>query len=239
MKRVSLASLLLCLSVLGVAEADDSLTTFHYRDLYNIQQGVASLQDSKRLRIGLFITSTLPSVRPEKITLTIHRASGATADIPVDAAGRVALPSSPDLLEENPLIVTNQPKHSLKASVVIDLVPLTQTKMDYAGLMLGVKQFNDGIDSNGMMAALHAKKSDGLLLFYNDVGHSLTLHGAKGDRTIKSQPVAAVKAHLTGIQTKYLIPSTTIIYVPLDANLLEDNPRVELDSLPADSVPAF
>lgn len=239
MHRVSLAVLLLCLSMLSAARADDSLTTFHYRDLYNIQQGVSSLQDSKRLRIGLFITSTLPGVRPEKITLTMQRASGATAGIPVDAAGRVALPSSSDLLEENPLIVTNQPKHSLKASVVIDLAPLTQMKMDYAGLMLGVEQFNDGIASNGMMASLHAVKSNGLLLFYNYGVHHLTLHEAGGDRVLKGETVAAMKAHLSGIDTRYLIPSTTVIYVPLDKNLMKTDPQIELDSLPADSTPAF
>jgi len=239
MNRASLAGLLLAIAFLSPVHAEDTLTTFHYRDLYDIQQGVASLQDLRRLRVGLYITSTLPAVPRDSIKLVINRASGEHVDVPVDAAGRVELPASPDLQAENPLIVTNQPKHTLKASVVIDLVPLATTRMDYAGLMLGVRQFNAGIDRHGAMASLYASKSDGLLLFYNEAGHGLTLHGAKGDRMIKSEPVAAVKAHLKGIQTKYLIASTTVIYVPLDVKLLKDNPRVELDSLPADSVPAF
>lgn len=221
------------------ALADDTVTTFHYKDLYGIQQGVASLKDLDRLRAAMYITSTLPGVRGDAIKLVIHRASGALVDIPVDADGRVAMPAADDLVTENPLIVTNQPKHSLKASVVVDLVPMPGTQMSYTDLMLGVQQFNTAFDRKGVMAMMYASKAAGLLLFYNDGGHRLVLHGGKGDRVIKSLPPADLMAHLKGIQTRYLIAGTTVIYVPLDPKLLRENPQVTLDSAPADSTASF
>lgn len=241
MKRGFIAALFACGLVTAVmaAYADDTLTTFHYNDLYRIQQGVDSLQDLKRLRMGLYITSSLPDVRRDTIKMTIHRDSGALMDIPVDATGHMDLPVSDDLRAENPLIATNQPKHTLRASVVVDLVPLTGTEMNYAELMLGVRQFNEGIDRGGAMVLLHASKANGLLLFYNDAGHSVTLHGAKGDKVIKSETVGAAKAQLKNIQTKYLIRSATVIYVSLDQKLLQENPSIRLDRLPDDSCPAI
>jgi hypothetical protein len=219
--------------------ADDAVTTFHYHDLYNIQQGFTSLQDLKRLRAGLYITSALPGVRSDAIKMVIHRSSGALQNIPLDTSGRMDMPMSADLVTENPLIVTNQPKHSLKASVVVDLTPLPGTEMSYTDLMLGVQQFNTAFDRKGVMAALYASKADGLLLFYNDGGHRLVLHEGKGEQVIKSLPPADLKEHLHGIQTQYLIASTTVIYVPLDEKLLKENPRVSLDSDPAGSLPGF
>jgi hypothetical protein len=241
MKSRSLAALCMCLSVAAAmpAHADATLTTFHYNDLYGIQQGVAALQDLKRLRVGLYITSTRPDVPRDTIKMVIHRASGALVDIPVDATGHMDLPVSADLKTENPSIVTNQPRHTLQATVAVDLVRLSGTEMSYSDLILGVTQFNTGIDRNGAMSLLRASKADGLLLFYNDGGHSITLHAAQGDRTFKSQTLSAAKARLKNIQTKYHIHSATVIYIPLDKQLLQEDPRLNLDRLPDDTYPAI
>lgn len=240
MSRLSLAAAaLISLSLMSLpARADDGMTSFHYQDLEHIQQGVTSLGDLKGLRVGLFITSKLPDVPRDSIKLTIHRASGTLVDIPVDAAGRIDLPQSAELVTENPLIFTNQPKHTLNATVLVDLTPLTTTQMSYADLMLGIRQFNTGIDRKGIMASLYASKAKGLLLFYNDGEHALTLQEGKTRRVIKSLPAGELKAHLQYIQTKQLIDSITVIYVPLDEKLLKENPPVSLDRLPDDSFPA-
>lgn len=240
MSRLSLvAAFFVSFSLISLrVHADDGMTSFHYQDLYRIQQGVSSLGDLKRLRVGLFITSKLPDVPRDSIKLTIHRASGALMDIPVDAAGRVDFPQSADLVTENPLIVTNQPKHTLNATVLVDLTPLTTTQMSYSDLMLGIRQFNTGIDRKGIMASLYASKAKGLLLFYNEGGHALTLQGVKTKRVIKSLPVGKLKAHLQYIQSKQLIDSLTVIYVPLDEKLLKENLAVSLDGLPDDTFPA-
>lgn len=232
------AALISLLLISPQAGADDGMTSFHYQDLERIQQGVTSLSDLKQLRVGLFITSKLPDVSRDSIKLTIHRASGALVDIPVDAAGRVAIPQSADLVTENPMIVTNQPKHTLNATVLVDLAPLTTTQMSYSELMLGIQQFNTGIDRKGIMASLYASKAKGLLLFYNNGGHTLTLREGKMQRVIRSLPAGELKAHLQYIQTKQLIDSITVIYVPLDGKLLKQNPAISLDRLPDDSFPA-
>lgn len=240
MRRQSLIALLLSLCAAS-ALADDGMTSFHYLDLYNIQQAVSGMQGLQGLRVDLYVTSNRPDVTPQDITLTLHRASGAEQPIPHDAWGHTLLPVSDSLKAENPLIVTNQPKHTLSASVVIDLEPPVSGDLRYDALMLGVVQLNDAIASKrlGALAKLYGDKADGLLVFYNAGEHSLTLHRKGGDQILKSQSVDKQSAHLKGINKDLLIPSTQVIYVPLDAATLEENPRITLDAPPAQVFPAF
>jgi hypothetical protein len=123
--------------------------------------------------------------------------------------------------------------------VVIVLVPPTHTDLPYAELMLGISQLNQAVDNQslGVMAKLH--KSIGLLLFYADGDHSLTVHAKTGDQIVKSVSVDKIAAHLQGIDPKSLALSTRVIYLPLDTAMLKEDPRVSLDSLPAQIFPAF
>jgi hypothetical protein len=241
MQRGSLGLLVLSLALCSAlsARAADELASLHYSDLQGIRQQVEDLKDLKQLRVALYVVSSNPAVAPQSIKMVMHRASGQLTDIPVDPTGRIDLPKSDELMNENPLITTNQPKHSLNATIVIDVAPPTRTDMTYAELMLGVQQFNTAILRNSTMASLFDKTSTGILLFYNDAGHSLKLHGPKGDQVIKSLPVADVKDHMPGTQNSALLPSTTVIYVPLDDKLLKENPKLTLDRLPDDLFPGF
>src|SRR5690349_3891495 len=220
MQRGSLGLLLLSLVLCAIlpARAADELASLHYSDLYGIEQKVADLSDLKQLRLGLFVTSTRPGVAPQDIKMTMHRASGELVDIPVDPSGRIALPHSDALKSEDPLITTNQPRHSLNATVVIDILPLTRTDLSYAELILGVQQFNQAIDRQGVMASLFGSKGTGLLLFYNQPGHSLTLHEKGGDRVVKAETIPEAKrlGHMKTFRTDGLLPNLTVIYVPLD-----------------------
>ncbi len=241
MKHGSFAAF--CVSVMlaaGVpAHAADETATLHYNDLYNIQQQIAGLQDLKQLRVNMFVISMLPGVAPKDIKMIIHRASGELTGIPIDDEGRITLPVSADIEKENPQITTNQPRHSLNASVLIDLVPLTSTEMGYADLMLGTKQFNEAIDRGGAMAPMLGPKDTGLLLFYNSGSHTLTIHQPGGDKVLKSESLSAAKKHLKDLKTTELIKSTTVIYVPMDGNLFKQNPKVSLDALPDQAFPAI
>ena len=239
MRRQFLCYLLLCLSA-SVA-ADDGMTRFHYLDLYNIQQSVSSMQGLQGLRVDLYVTSTRPEVTPQDISLTIHHASGAEQPIAHDNWGHTLLPVTDALKAENPLIVTNQPKHTLQASVVIDLPPPADLDLRYDALMLGVVQLNDAITNRrlGPLAQAYPAKADGLLVFYDGSEHSLTLHRKTGDQILKGKSAEQQLSHLKGINKDLLVPGTQIIYVPLDAATLKENPRVTLDSAPAQIFPAF
>jgi hypothetical protein len=223
------------------ARADDGMTSFHYLDLYNIEHSVAGMHELQALRADVYVTSTLPGVGPQDITLTMHRASGALEPIQHDWYGHTLLPESAALKTENPLIVTNQPKHTLKASVLIDLLPPPDTELTYTALMLGVNQLNEAIDGRKILALskLYGQKANGLLLFYNYGDHSLTLHRAQGDEVVKSTSPDKAAAHLKGFDTSVLAPGTQVIYLPLDATTFKANPRVTLDAPPAQTFPAF
>lgn len=238
MLRGSLALFLVTLA--AVVHADD-VTSFHYLDLYNIQQSVADMQGLQGLRVDLYVTSALPAVSPQDITLTLHRSSGALEPLRHDDYGHTLLPVSAALKAENPLIVTNQPRHSLKASVVIDLVPPPSTELTYTALMLGVSQLNDAIvhQKLGPLTQLYGHPADGLLLFYNYGNHSVTLHLPKGDEVVKSVTPDKAAAHLKGFDTKLLIPGMQLIYIPLDATTQKQNPKVTLDTPPTQIFPAF
>lgn len=239
MLRRSLGSLLLLIS--AAALADEGMTSFHYLDLYHIQQSVAGMQGLKGLRVDLYVTSTDPKVSLQDITLTLHRASGTEEAIPHDAYGHTLLPVSAALQAENPLITTNQPKHTLDASVVIDLVPPAGTELTYTALMLGVSQLNDAIAHQklGALAKLYGHKSDGLLVFYIGGEHRLTLHKQAGDEILKSAGVEQMRTHIQGLDTAGLPTGTQVIFVPLDPATMKENPRVTLDAPTGQIFPAF
>ena len=242
MHRGSPAVLALCLSLLTLAaRADDVMTSFHYMDIYNIEQSAAGIKDLKGLRAAVYVTSKTPGVSPEDITLTMHRASGAVEAIPHGAYAGIELPESDTLKAENPLIDTNQPRHTLDATVVIDLAPLTGTDLRYADLMLGVTQLDGSIEqkSLGVLTKLYEHKPTGLLVFYNSGEHRLTVHRKSGDRIVEGTSVDKVASHLKGVQAQALPPSAQFIYLPLDKALLKENPRVTLDAMPAQIFPAF
>lgn len=225
----------------GTARADDGMTSFHYLDLYNVEHSVAGMRELQALRADVYVVSTLPGVGPQDIKLTMHRASGALEPVQHDWYGHTLLPESETLKAENPLITTNQPRHTLQASVVIDLLPPSSTELPYSALMLGVTQLNEAIASRKIYALSKAygQKADGLLLFYNYGDHSLTVHRAQGDQVVKSTTPDKAAEHLKSIDTKLLVPGTQVIYLPLDAMTLKANPKVTLDAPPAQIFPAF
>ena len=242
MHRTSLALLAVFLPLLAPAAcADDDVTSFHYMDLYKIEHSVASLQGLKGLQVVVYVVSTKPRVYPEDITLTLHRASGALETVPHDVYGRVVLPESEALKAENPLIVTNQPKHTLQASVIIALMPPAGDELHYRDLMLGITQLNQAIDgqSLGAMAKLYGHKSTGLLLFYGSGEHSLTVHKIGGDDRVKGGSVDTVVTRLRGVLPSSLGPGMRVIYLPLEPTLLKTNPWVTLDASPEQTLPAF
>lgn len=238
MRRWSLLALYLIATPLF---ADDGMTSFHYMDLYNIEHSVAGMRELQALRADVYVVSTRPGVGPQDIKLTMHRASGTLEPIQHDWYGHTLLPESDALKAENPLITTNQPRHTLQASVVIDLVPPPDTELTYTALMLGVNQLNEAIAGRKIYALSKAygQRADGLLVFYNYGDHRLTVHRAQGDQIIKSTTPDKAMAHLKGLDTSLLVPGTQVIYLPLDAATLKANPKVTLDAPPAQIFPAF
>lgn len=76
----------------------------------------------------MIATSSAPSTEP--IRIWIERKSG-TQEIPVDASGGFTLPTSPDLVKEDPMVHINRPKGTVKLEVG-PKIKLPSAPFDYA-----------------------------------------------------------------------------------------------------------
>jgi hypothetical protein len=230
---------LCAVSVCGATLADEPAASLHYRDLLGIQDRFADLQDLKRLKIDLRVRSTRNDVAPGDIKLVIHRASGELISIPIDKAGHISLPVSDELKAENPPITSNQPNHTLTASIDVRIQPLTRTQVDYVFLMSAMQQFNEAIDRQGIVVTSFTHKADAMILLYTRGEHSLTLHGKGGDRILKGEALKKDDPRLPHVSIDDPSGTARIIYIPLDPKLLAENPDATLDALPDDIFPAI
>ncbi len=102
-----------------VHAADGSSTP--YQVLYDVLEPARTVTRFDRLRAIERVTSRLPGVAPHDIRLSIQSRRGAIA-VPVADDGRIDFPMQVALREENPDVVTNQPKGSLQLTVAYELV---------------------------------------------------------------------------------------------------------------------
>jgi hypothetical protein len=240
MRRISLAASLLCaaVAVSPAAFADGSFATIPYHNLFALQQKAAALRDLNRLDINIAVSSSLPNVGPDDIKLVMHRASGALQELSMSSSGQLSLPVSDELQKENPPVVSNQPGGSLNATLTLDLLPLSGTRLKYDELLAGVQQIATAMSREPLVASMFTSKPKGLLLFYNGGAHTLTLHDTAKGHVVKSEPARPGKGHLKGMHIGQLLESTTVIFVKLDPKLLKSNPTVDLDTMPDEILPA-
>src|SRR6185503_507522 len=178
MSRLHAALFSICLLFSTTVHADDDAprASLHYSDLKSYKLRLDGLKDLDHLSVNARIASAQPGVKPGDIKLEATLKSGQTVDIPIDADGKLTLPSSPALEREDPLFVSNQPKGTLQINIKFDLKKPTAATDHYAGLMAGATQFNTAMKRQGMMASMFGPKANGLLIAYDSGDHTLTLH---------------------------------------------------------------
>ena len=230
-----------CLALFGAAALADEAprASLHYSDLKGYQTRMDGLKDLDQLTVSARISSAQAGVKPSDIKLETKLKSGQTVDIPIDADGRFTLPSSPELTQEDPLFVSNQPKGTLGLNIKFDIKTPDKLTQRYADLLRGATQFNEAIHRQGMMASWFGPKANGLLFLFDDGVHSLTLHTAKGDQVLKSGTLAEAQVHLKDHKLSVTSGKGIFLYVPLDKYLLEQNPMTSFDVLPMGVMPAL
>ncbi|HEX7964889.1 MAG TPA: DUF2987 domain-containing protein [Gammaproteobacteria bacterium] len=238
MLRIVLAASLLLAGPAVLAD-DAPRASLHYSDLKGYLDRLDGLKDLDHLTAAASIKSAQAAVKPQDIKLTAKLKSGQAVDIPIDSDGRFTLPSSPELEKEDPLFVSNQPKGTLGLNVKFDIKTPTRLSDTYASLMLGATQFNEAIRRQGFMASMFGPKVGGLLIAFDSGGHTLTLHTTKGDRVLKSASLAEAQKHLKSMKLTEDSGKRTFIYVPLDDDLLDEDPPAVLDALPTGVIPAI
>jgi hypothetical protein len=89
--------------------------TFEYNNLADPLVAIQSTRGVKDRNISVVphIGSTRPNVRPDEIRLDILSESGRLS-IQVRPDGTFAFPLTQDLIDENPLVISNQPKGTLR-----------------------------------------------------------------------------------------------------------------------------
>ena len=98
-----------------------------YADLVKIAQSdfrVEKNAESYKLRIW----SKNPTVKPEDIDLFLHLEDGPLV-LAVDNDGYLEVPNRADLLEENPFLVTNQPKQTLNLGLNVSIPKFSPPKI--------------------------------------------------------------------------------------------------------------
>jgi hypothetical protein len=238
MLRIFLATAFLLAG--GAVLADDApRASVNYSKLADYQKRIDDLKDLDQLKVTARLGSKDAGVKPSDITLEAKLKSGQVVSIPIAADGAFTLPSSPELAREDPLFVSNQPKGTLGLDIKFDVKTPTVIAQPYAGLVRGAAQFNQAFKRQGTMASWFGPKAKGLLFAFTDGAHTLTLHTAKGDQVLKSGSLAEAQKHMKDLKLTDASGKSTFIYLPLDDDLLDENPQTAFDALPMGAIPAI
>lgn len=121
------------LALVGQASADSGSGT-PYAVLYQALAAAREVEGEPLLRAVQRIESKLPGVEPGQIEVVIA-ARGGRIVVPIGADGSAAFPLRDDLLAENPVVLTNQPRGSLTLSVTLALATPGSTRVPVPELL--------------------------------------------------------------------------------------------------------
>jgi hypothetical protein len=145
-----------------------------YAVLYQVLASSQEIGRYDRLVAIQRIESKLGTVAPDRVQIEIRSRRG-TLHIRPTRDGSVQFPLTAELLAENPMVVTNQPKGSLTLSVTLGLKPPTSTRLPVRELNLALAQA-DQLLARGV-AGLAGRVRGVELRFEPQSGAALTLRG--------------------------------------------------------------
>jgi len=193
-----------------------------YSLVYHIEKGLArASQKYTNLQIILRMRPVLSDIKPSDLRAYIDAKNGPIG-ISIEDNGNFAAPISEPLLGENPWIVVNQPKGTMKLEWNIGIVPNNPTNgMRYRDLMRSVQEvqaLRHDEEIRALLEELVAEDSKrpvvGLkLIFPKDKPATASLRTRQGEIVFKPDSEHAV-------------------IIPLELSLLEENPEVILPKSP-------
>jgi hypothetical protein len=200
-------------------EADDARLPYSY--IYRIQKLRADLcQAHPSLQITLQLQSSLPNVKYSELRAYLDSKSG---QIPVKIGpdGEFSLPAGENLLQDDPWLVTNQPKGTMQlnwqAGLSQSFVRQMTNTLHYAPLL---RAMHDCADAQAKMRE-----------FFPD-SPKLTVAGLKliFPAAAKS-PVVII--HARNGEQKLEADASGELILPLDDTYLRDDPLVTFSAVPA------
>ena len=201
--------------------AADTNAVIPYKELKEIFQPISQVDQSK-LEIRVFISSTNQAVPPSDIRLTIHSAKGAIP-VALGTNGQVLqFPLDKNLLRENPAVLVNQPKGTVRLAVSVQLPMPDDLTFRYRRLGDGVAEMNKTIRTQaGAVLSLLAPKAQGVIFVFPKTG---------AGRAKVEIAAAAGGQELTADQRGQ-------IKLKLDKSLLAENPEVKVSEKPVGIYP--
>ena len=199
----------------GTALAENARLPYH--QLYKAQKAQAELNhDHTNLLVVLTLQSALPDVKTSDLAVSIEAKSG-KIPIAVGAVGEFTIPLRDDLLAEDPWIVINQPKGTMKLNWQVGVIPGRITRsLHYARLMKPVRESEEVQDQmrrcfpgsprlvvTGLKLAFPAGQAKAVAV----------IHAKGGDRRLEADEHGD-------------------IILPLVADLLEEDPEISLSDIP-------
>jgi hypothetical protein len=188
-----------------------------YHQLYNAQKTQADLNRAHtNLVVVLTLQSTLPNVKTSDLAVYIQARSG-KIPLAIGTAGDFTIPMRDDLLAEDPWIITNQPKGTMKLNWRVGVVPGRLThSVHYARLMRPVRESED--------------IQDQIRRFFPG-SPRLAVSGLKLT-FLPAQQKAVVVIHARDGDRKLAADEHGEVILPLTSDLLEEDPEISLSDIP-------
>jgi len=206
---------LLLFALAGPALAENARLPYH--QLYNAQKARADLNRAHtNLLVVLTLQSTLPDVKSSDLAVYIEARAG---KIPVEigAAGDFTIPLRDDLLAEDPWIIINQPKGTMKLNGQVGVIPGRIThSVHYARLMRPVRESEE--------------VQEQMRRFFPGAPR-LAMTGLRMTFPA-AEKRAVVIIHAKGGDRKLEADDRGEIIVPLALDLLEEDPEMSLSNIP-------
>jgi hypothetical protein len=155
--------------------------------------------------------SLLPGIKPEDLRVFIDSKDGPII-VKLDSGGNFSVPVSDSLLNENPWIMVNQPKGTMKLEWNVGVIVHPSTAMHYRDLMHPLQEVQTvgrEIARGGSKLTVQGLK----LIFPKEKEVTVVIHAKQGDKVFKTD-------------------SNHSMVIPLDAAWLDEDPEVSMPDEP-------
>jgi hypothetical protein len=208
-------AVLLLFALAGPALAENARLPYH--QFYRAQKAREDLNRAHtNLLVVLTLQSTLPDVKTSDLAVYIEARAG-KIPIEIGAAGDFTIPMRDDLLAEDPWIIINQPKGTMKLNGQVGVIPgrITQS-IHYARVMRPVR------DSEAVQEQMRP---------FFPGSPRLAMTGLRLTFPASEKRAVAV-IHARGGDRKLEADERGEIILPLASDLLEEDPEISLSNIP-------
>ena len=210
-RALAFATVLLLSAVPAASAAE-----VEYAVLFRMLDAARGIERFDRLRAVQRIESKRPGVQPADIRLSVQAGTGAIA-VPIATDGQLRFPLSQELLQENPVVLTNQPQGSLTLTLSIELALSPAPRIPAAELRAALEQVDAMFAGRGGPAPPRVRGVE--FHFADPVNAGLTLRGAT---------------------ERLLLPDGEgRVVLMRDSDLADDALEVEVATTPAQVLPFF